>query len=53
MIEKVPEAVVCIYCSNNLFVEYMYVCIVITYSKGKDQPGEVASPARGQLIREN
>ena len=31
----------------------MYVCMVITYSKGKDQPGKVANPARGQLIREN
>ena len=29
------------------------VCIVITYSKGKDQPGKVANPARGQLDREN
>ena len=28
----------------------MYVCIVITYySKGKDQPGNAANPARGQL----
>ena len=31
----------------------MYVCMVITYSKGKDQPGEVANPARGQLNRAN
>ena len=30
-----------------------YVCMVITYSKGKDQPGKVANPARGQLNREN
>ena len=30
----------------------MYVCMVITYSKGKDQPGKVANPARGQLNRE-
>ena len=27
--------------------------MVITYSKGKDQPGKVASPARGQLNRED
>ena len=27
------------------------VCVVITYSKGKDQPGNVANPARGQLNR--
>ena len=31
----------------------MYVCIVITYSKSKDQPGEVVNSARGQLNREN
>ena len=31
----------------------MYVCVVITYSKSKDQPGRVADPARGQLNREN
>ena len=31
----------------------MYVCMVITYSKGKDQSGEVANSARGQLNREN
>ena len=24
-----------------------------TYSKGKDQPGKVTNPARGQLNREN
>ena len=27
--------------------------MVITYSKGKDQLGKVANPARGQLNREN
>ena len=31
----------------------MYVCIVITYSKGKDQSGKVVNPAHGQLNREN
>ena len=31
----------------------MYVRMVITYRKGKDQPGKVANPARGQLNREN
>ena len=31
--------------SNN----FMYVCIVITFSKGDDQPVKVANPARGQL----
>ena len=28
-------------------------CMVITYRKGKDQPGKVANPARGELNREN
>ena len=27
--------------------------MVIAYSKGKDQSGKVAHPARGQLNREN
>ena len=32
---------------------YMYVCMYrYTYSKGMDQPGKVANPARGQLNRE-
>ena len=31
----------------------MYVCMVITFSKGKYQPGKVANPARRQLEREN
>ena len=31
----------------------MYVCMIITHSKGKDQPGKVANPARGQLNTEN
>ena len=31
----------------------MYVCMVITYNKGNDQPGKVANAARGQLNREN
>ena len=30
----------------------MYVCMVNTYSKSKDQPGKVANPARAQLNRE-
>ena len=30
----------------------LYVCMVITYSEGKDQAGKVANPARGQLNRE-
>ena len=28
-------------------------CMLITFSKSKDQPGKVASPAHGQLNREN
>ena len=31
----------------------LYVCMVITYSKGKDQPGKVANPTCGQLNREH
>ena len=27
--------------------------MVITYSKGEDQPGKVANPARGQFNKEN
>ena len=33
--------------------QYMYVCMVITYSKSKDRPGWVANPTRGQLNRKN
>ena len=29
------------------------ICMVITYSKGKDQPGKVSNPARGPLNRRN
>ena len=32
---------------------YWYVCMVLTYSEGKDQPGKVDNPARGQLNKEN
>ena len=32
---------------------YVYVCMVVTNSKSKNQPGKVANPARGQLKREN
>ena len=32
----------------------VYICMCgHTYSKGKDQPGNVTNPARGQLNREN
>ena len=31
----------------------MYVCMVITYSKSKDQQGKVANSACGQLNGEN
>ena len=30
-----------------------YICMFITCSKGKDQPGKVANPARGQQNSEN
>ena len=29
----------------------MYVCMVIAYSRSKDQPDKVSNPARGQLNR--
>ena len=38
---------------NNKEKDILLLCMVITYSKGKDQPGKVANPARGQLDREN
>ena len=31
----------------------MNVCMVITYSKSKNQPSKVVNPARGQLNRKN
>ena len=37
----------------GMYVPGMYVCMVVTYSKSKDQSGEVADPARGQLNMEN
>ena len=30
----------------------MYICMVITHSNGKDQPGRVVNPARGQLAEQ-
>ena len=35
------------------YVVCMHGCIVITYRKGKDQPGKVTNPGRGQPNREN
>ena len=32
---------------------HVVLCMVITYSKGMDQPGKVANPAGGQLNRGN
>ena len=31
---------------------YVCICKVITYSKGKDQPGKVVNPACGQLAEQ-
>ena len=31
----------------------VYICMVITYSQNKDQPGKVANPACGQLNKGN
>ena len=38
---------------TEVWQEFKYVCMVLTYSKSKDQPGKVANPARGQLSKEN
>ena len=39
---------------RNLYTtSILHVCMVVTYSKSKDQPCKVANPARGQLKREN
>ena len=38
--------------STCVILVCMYVCMVITYSNGKNQPGKVANPARGQLNRD-
>ena len=41
-------------CTNSIIICTRYVCcLVITYSKSNNQPGEVANPVRGQLNREN
>ena len=46
--------------TRYVFQKYIYwrykdviVCVIITYSKGKDQPGKVADRALGQLNKEN
>ena len=39
---------VCDYNNNS----GMYVCMVITYSKGDDQPDKAANPTRGQLAEQ-
>ena len=39
-------------CDQGLgFDTSLCICMVIPYIKGKDQPGKVANPARGQLNR--
>ena len=40
-------------CTTKRLWRQGYVCMVITHGKVKDQPGKVASAARGQLNREN
>ena len=37
---------------SSLYV-CMYVCIVFSYSKSKDRPGNVAKSTRSQLNRED
>ena len=36
-------------CSTRKMQLCLYVCMVITYGRSKDQPGRVVNPARGQL----
>ena len=45
----------CVFCDDNAISPNtsQYVCTNIAYSKSKDQPGDVANPARGQLNRVN
>ena len=43
--------ITCIYVRLTRYV-CMYICMVITYSKGKDQPGKVDNPAGGQLAEQ-
>ena len=42
-----------ILCTCVLYRAALLYCMVITYSKSKDQPGKVANPACVQLNREN
>ena len=44
---------VCMYMYVSVYLCIYLCCMVFIYSKGKDQPGKVANPARGQLDREN
>ena len=39
-------------CVTTAVCMCMYICMVIRYSKGKDQPSKVANPARGQLAEQ-
>ena len=36
-----------------MVIKYPYVCMVITCSKGEDQPGKVVKSAYGRLNRKN
>ena len=39
---------VSLYYSMSIQYVCIYVCVAITYSKGKDQPGKAANPVRGR-----
>ena len=44
---------ICIYVYLQRYVfRAMYICMVITYSKGKNQPDKITNPARGQLAEQ-
>ena len=40
-------------CTGGQFLSWSSCPIHVCYRKNMDQPGKVANPARGQLIREN
>ena len=39
--------------TDEVLLGVLYICMVITHSKRKNQPSKAANPARGQLNKEN
>ena len=48
-----PESTPVFSATRHAAQREMLVCMLNTFSKSKDQPGKVTSPARGQLNWEN